>query len=78
MNEHRTRPNAILLVFTSWFLRKKINFVRKKIPLPVSDIFETHSRDHNILEFFYILPNLRRVKRIVFMRNTFGIYEFPH
>ena len=44
----------------------------------MSDIFETYSRDHNILEFFYILLNLRRVKRIVFMSNTFGIYEFPH
>ena len=44
MNEHKTSSSKILLVVTSWFLQKKIIFVRKKTPLSVSDISETYNR----------------------------------
>ena len=76
MNEHKTSSSKILLVVTSWFLRKKIIFVRKKTPLSVSDISETYNRDDNILELY--VTKFYRVKRITFISNNFDMYELPH
>ena len=76
MNEHKTSSSKILLVVTSWFLRKKIIFVRKKTPLSVSDISETYNRDDNILELY--VTKFYRVKRITFISSNFDIYELPH
>ena len=75
MNEHKPSSSKILLVVTSWFLQKKIIFVRKKTPLSVSDISETYNRDDNILELY--VTKFYRVKRITFISNNFDIYELP-
>ena len=67
MNEHKTSSSKMLLVVTSWFLRKKIIFVRKKTPLSVSDISETYNRDDNILELYF--TKFYRVASLVALEN---------